>query len=225
MSGTRPLTGAPFTPYPWNSGRESAQMGTLVAYVAVGSRAAVGVVFLFAAASKIGRRRRADFRATVTGLVPGARGTRAHALAAAVTVVEGAVVLLLAQPSRSAGVAGLGLAIAALTVFTYVIAAGLRRSTSTPCRCFSTSTRPVSGVHITRNVLLLAVSGLGLAACLADGTGPVQAAGLWVAVGAGALLGLVLTAFDDLTDLFFAPDVHAHPTTAPTSSAPRKDPR
>lgn len=167
-------------------------MGALVTYVAVGSRAAVAVVFLLAAASRIGRRRRAAFRATVTGLVPGARGTSAHALAAGVTVVEGTVVLLLAQPSGPAGVAGLVLAIAALMVFTYVIAAGIRRSTTT---------RPVSGAHVTRNVLLLAVSGLGLAASLADGAGAAAPAGLWAAVGAGALLGLVLTAMDDLTDL------------------------
>ncbi|MER5418140.1 MauE/DoxX family redox-associated membrane protein [Streptomyces virginiae] len=176
--------------------------GVTVMSVVVGLRVAVGVVFFLAAASKSSRRGRADFRIAVGAFVPGAGGRWAGVLVVVTVAAEWAVVVLLAVPVRGASVAGFGLAGAALAVFTVVLVWGLRRGVSAPCRCFGSSARPVSGVQVVRNVLLLTLAVLGLYVCVTAGGGRVPVAGLWVSAGAGALLGAVLSVFDDLAGLF-----------------------
>ncbi|MFD7233921.1 MauE/DoxX family redox-associated membrane protein [Streptomyces syringium] len=194
-------------------------MSTLMACAAIASRAAIGTVFLLAAAAKAGRHRQADFRTAVTGLVPRARGVTATGIAAAVTLTECAVALLLALPGRAAATAGFTLAAIALTAFTTAIAAAIRRGTTTPCRCFSTSDRPLSGTQLTRNSILLGITLTGLAASLAADAASAQAALLWVAGGAGVLLGAALAVFDDLADLL------AGPTTTRTAALTQERPR
>ncbi|MFF7023359.1 MauE/DoxX family redox-associated membrane protein [Streptomyces klenkii] len=183
-------------------------MVVVMEWIVAGARAAIGVVFVSAALSKLGRRRWTEFRAAVTALVPAARGSRSTALAGMAVIADWTVVLLLALPGRAGVVAGLGLAASALAVYTLVLAAAVRRGTGAPCRCFGASTRPVSGVQLIRNAALLVVTVAGLAAAGLSGDSGSEAvpdAALWVAAGAGGLLGAVLTVFEDLADLFTEP--------------------
>ncbi|MGW7440879.1 MauE/DoxX family redox-associated membrane protein, partial [Streptomyces sp. NPDC054849] len=159
-------------------------MGALLACFVVGLRVAVGVVFFLAAVSKTSRWGRADFRIAVQAFVPGVGGRSVGVLAVLAIIVEWAVVVLLAVPVRGVGVAGFGLAGVALSVFTVVLVLALRRGMSASCRCFGSSVRPVSGVQLVRNLMLMALTVLGLAACLAVDGGGAGAAVLWVSAGA-----------------------------------------
>ncbi|MGW7440878.1 hypothetical protein, partial [Streptomyces sp. NPDC054849] len=51
--------------------------------------------------------------------------------------------------------------------------------------------------------MLMALTVLGLAACLAVDGGGAGAAVLWVSAGAGVVLGAVMSVFDELAGLFF----------------------
>lgn len=60
---------------------------------------------------------------------------------------------------RLAGVAALGL----LAAFTAMIAVHLARRAEVPCACFGrASARPVSGVHLARNLVLIGLALVGL---------------------------------------------------------------
>ncbi|MFI5783724.1 MauE/DoxX family redox-associated membrane protein [Nocardia sp. NPDC051570] len=191
----------------------------------VAARAAIGVVFALAAISKTSHPARTEFRTAVTGLVPRARGTSAALLAAAVIATEWVIVVLLALPNRVTTVAGFGLAAITLAAFTTAIAAAIRRGTTTPCRCFGTSTRPVSRIQLARNIILLAVTATGvtttlLAIALSTGRSTIPIVGLCIAAGTGALIGAVLTVFEDLADLFTTPTPPSAAATTRRSALP-----
>jgi hypothetical protein len=100
-------------------------------------------------------------------------------------------------------------ALAGAALLTSVLAAGvavvMRRGTRARCACFgSGSGRPLGGVHLIRNVGLLAVIAAGLVGGIGGGFEHRRPglAGAAVAVAAGAVAGLVLTRFDDLIALF-----------------------
>ncbi|MET9324989.1 MauE/DoxX family redox-associated membrane protein [Streptomyces sp. NPDC003038] len=103
-----------------------------VVYGWVGIRAALAVVFVVAVVSKVRPGGWGPFRTAVGALVPAA-GRGATPLAVLVVVVEGAVAVLLAWPWPPATVAGLALAVCALTGFTTAVVAGVRRGDSVPC--------------------------------------------------------------------------------------------
>ncbi|QIS15137.1 MauE/DoxX family redox-associated membrane protein [Nocardia arthritidis] len=179
--------------------------------VAVAARIALVTVFAAAVAAKFGAAARSRFRAAVAGLVPRLRGRPAESVATAVIVTEWAVTITLLLP----GIAGFVLAAATLTAFTIAIAAAVRRGATTACHCFGRSARPVSGVQLVRNLLLLMVTGIGLATT-ATGHHPRAISDWWIAAFAGVVLGASLIVFDDLADLIRpAPSPTRHNRTEP----------
>jgi len=171
-----------------------------VRYVEIAARLLIGVVFVIALAGKVNGA--AAYRAFVLSLrrmevLPDARlgGAARGSLLA-----EGAIVVLMAVPLRSAGVAGFALAAGLLTVFAAAIAASLRRGNRAPCRCFGASSTPLGPGHIARNAVLVAVALVGLVAAARPGTASV--AGGVVAAFAGLVAGLVVTMYDDIAALW-----------------------
>jgi len=154
------------------------------------------VVFFASAASKLrgGQALRA-FATSLTemGLV---RHTHERLVAAAIAGAEAVVVLLLVIPfTRDAGFAG---AAVLLVVLSAGVARVLARGTARPCRCFGASSVPLSPRHLIRNILLTAVALAGFVT--PAGTQPVAAS--IVALLGGALAGFLVTALDDVIDLF-----------------------
>ncbi|MDP4510771.1 MauE/DoxX family redox-associated membrane protein [Nonomuraea turcica] len=165
-------------------------------YVALGCRSLVALLFLVSAASKLrGRSAYADFLAATRRLAPPWPPVRVAA--AAVVAAELAIVVLVAVPGTVR--AGFALALGLLAAFTCAIAAALRRAERTPCACFGASDRPLGRGHLARNLILMAVSALGLLT-YAPVTGDVAA--MLTAVAAGAVAAIVVALGDDLIDLF-----------------------
>jgi hypothetical protein len=140
----------------------------------------------------------------------------AAALAGAEAVVAGlcATALIMTFLSRPGALAGPALTGAALTgaalagaaaltaVLTAGVAVAVRRHVAAPCACFGSSGRaPLSGVHLTRNVCLLAVLVAGAAGAGLERWPPSPAPAA-LAAAAGGVSALLLTRLDDLTALF-----------------------
>lgn len=142
------------------------------------------------------------FRASLRSfrLVPGNLLTP---VAVAVVAIELAVPVLVALPIGTRR-AGLGLGAALMAALTAAVWSVVARRISTPCRCFGSSTAPLSRRHIVRNALLALAASVGLLAP----SGSTHPAGAVLAAGVGLILALVMIRLDDLIDLF-------------TSSAPR----
>ncbi|CAM5304619.1 MauE/DoxX family redox-associated membrane protein [Streptomyces abikoensis] len=177
--------------------------------LAVGIQCLIGVVFLASSAGKVTGRRAFDrFVSSVAGMqVVSFRSARP--VARAVVAAEGAVWVCLAVPVPAATVVGLALAAGLLAAFTAGIALSLRRGVRTPCRCFGSSASPLGPRHIARNLALTAAAVTGAAAVTAGGTA--APAGAAVAALGGLLLGGLVTALDDILDLFRPAEAHPHP--------------
>lgn len=180
-------------------------------HVVLAARCLVGVVFAFSALSKLrSRRALSDFTASLGrfGVAPGARRPLARAVALAEAAVPVLLALALAGEAAAAGVAralagaGFGLAALLLAGFTAAIARALRRGVRAPCRCFGASTSPLGTQHLVRNGLLLAAAATGLVGVLVGPAGPAGLGAAAVAALAGVTAGSLVTAFDDLLDLF-----------------------
>ncbi|MFI5783902.1 MauE/DoxX family redox-associated membrane protein [Nocardia sp. NPDC051570] len=102
--------------------------------------AAVGVVFVLAAVSKLGATARIEFAAAVTGLVPAARGGSTGIRVTAVIVTEWVIVVLLVIPGPVMTVAGFGLAALTLAAFTTAL-------TAAPPRRVAASAPPPTRSH------------------------------------------------------------------------------
>ena len=175
-------------------------------YLEVAARLLVGTVFVVALAGKVrGAGAYAAFEASLRQMrvVPEALVRPA---AAASLAAEAAVVALLAVPREWAGLAGFALAAGLLSVFAAAIALSLRGGNRAPCRCFGASATPLGRGHIARNAVLVAITLAGLIAAagpgapgsLASTAGP----GAIVAGGAGLVVGIIVTAYDDVVALF-----------------------
>jgi hypothetical protein len=172
-------------------------------YLAIGCRAAVGLVFLLALAGKLAgagafaefARSVREMRAAPPALVP--------VVARATVLAEGLTVLLLAIGLRITILLGLGLAVLLTAAFSHAVLRTVRSGNRTPCRCFGRSSSPLGPRHLVRNGLLLGVAVAGLVASAAGGSAGL--AGALVAVLAGLFLGLVIAAFDDLAQLVAPP--------------------
>jgi hypothetical protein len=137
--------------------------------------------------------------------------------AAGVVALEWVAVILLAAPWSLAGMvaAGFGVAALLLVVFSVVLVGVIRRGVAVGCRCFGSTTRPVRGVHVLRNMLACAVAMLGLAV-LVVARGAVGAPeGVAVGVVAGLVVGVLLVSLDELVDLFVDQPVGGPQITAP----------
>lgn len=174
----------------------------MMAYVALGCRCMVGLVFAVSVLGKLrGRGSYARFVAATGRLGPGRVLARipAPAVAAGVIGAEAAVPALLVAP----GTARIGFALAGLlaVVFAVAVLAALRRGDRAPCQCFGGSARPVGGMHLVRNGVLAAAAGLGVASG-AVAAGPPEPAGGVLAAVAGAVLAALVVVADDVADLF-----------------------
>lgn len=168
-------------------------------YVELASRLLLATVFVAAVAGKVYGR--SAFGAFVTSLrrMDVLPESATSAVARVAVTAEAFVVLLLLVPIRLAGVAGFVLAAGVLTAFTVAIGLSLRHGNRAPCRCFGASTTPLGARHVTRNLTLIAVSLLGLAATL--GPGRLDAGAALVAGAVGVVLGVLVTALDDIVEL------------------------
>jgi hypothetical protein len=131
------------------------------------------------------------------GILVGCEATVAAGLAAA-------GVLAAVGLAGAATVTALALGGAALLtgVLAVGIAVVIRRGTAARCACFGMKSGRALGVpHLTRNIGLLALVAVGLAADHATHGRPVPA-GIAVAAVAGVVTGLLLTRFDELVMLF-----------------------
>jgi hypothetical protein len=167
-------------------------------YVAFGCRVVLGVVFGWAAASKLRSRREfLRYVSTVPGLAP--VPYRWSVPIGALVVVAEAIVAL-SMLDGSTATLGFHLAAVMSLAFTVVVVRALQRGRTTTCRCFGTETR-LRRRHVARNagLTLLAVAG-----AVTPGAA-VHPAGA-VVVGVGSLvLGLLIVRLDDLVALF-SPD-------------------
>ncbi|MEU4510419.1 MauE/DoxX family redox-associated membrane protein [Nonomuraea wenchangensis] len=172
-------------------------------YVAPACRWALAAVFLVAVLGKV-RRRDAfhAFRASLRDMVALPAGG-ATLLSAAVVLSEVSIVVLLAVQWTAP--AGFVLAGAVLLAFCAGIARAVRSGARTPCRCFGATATPLSGRHLVRNAILLAVTAAGGTAHLLAAPGEAHPAGLAIGMACAGVLVLAVVFFDDLADLFVGP--------------------
>ncbi|GAB2844492.1 hypothetical protein GCM10027176_55250 [Actinoallomurus bryophytorum] len=121
----------------------------------------------------------------------------------AVLVVTAETVVVVALAVPGAVTMGFALAAMLLLAFTGGLVGVLRRKASTLCHCFGGGSDPVAPRHVVRNVALLTVALVGLAARLgtADG-GTASPPGLLLAAGVAVILTLFTVTLDDLAGLF-----------------------
>lgn len=159
----------------------------------IACRAALVVVFVLAAASKLSSRRAFDdFVHALAGF--GFPVPLASARTAAVVILGelAAVASLIAWPP-----AGYLIAAVLLAGFAAGIVAVLARGATVHCRCFGASDTPIGAAHLARNGFLLAVAAAGEGARVLElGGSPPDA--LVVAALAGMLAGLLAARLDDL---------------------------
>ena len=172
-------------------------------YVDVASRLLLLTMFGLALGSKISSRRAwGEFVESVRAMAV-VGDTKAPAVAVATTAAEGAVIVLAAVPLRWAGSASFVVAAGLLGCLTVAVALVVRRGKAVTCRCFGASQTPLGVSHVVRNVLLVVIALLGLAASFVNGSfDPILSA----IVGAfGAILGLLVSRWDDLVSLLATP--------------------
>lgn len=168
-------------------------------YLEVACRLLLATVFGIALAGKVsGQAAWAAFEESLRemAVVPEHRVTAAAAAAAA---TEATIVVCLLIPAGPAGVAGFLLAAGLLTVFALAITSVVRRKSAVACRCFGTSSTPLSPRHIVRNAVLVVVALLGAVATVQTTATQLPAAIL--AGVAGAVVGMLVAALDDLVAL------------------------
>ncbi|GIJ50298.1 hypothetical protein Val02_71840 [Virgisporangium aliadipatigenens] len=170
-----------------------------MAYVEVAVRALVVTVFVVAVWGKAhGGEAWREFVASVRAfdVVP-ARAVRP--VAALVAGCEAVGVALLAVPATV--VAGYGLAAALLAAFAVAMAVSLRRGAQPVCRCFGGRGSAVTAVHVARNLGLVVVALLAVAARMFVDD-PVEPAGAALAALSGVLVAALVVRLDDVVALF-----------------------
>ncbi|MFJ8621344.1 MauE/DoxX family redox-associated membrane protein [Kitasatospora sp. NPDC093550] len=172
----------------------------MTAYLLLGCRAVIAVVFATSALAKLRARRDFASALRVMAVLP----PRLTGLAVVgVPAAEAALALLAWAPGPIATwafFASGGL----IALFTAVLVRLLRRGADVSCSCFGASGVPVSKAHVGRNLVLMAVVGAGLAASAAPDPGGLGAAGAAVALLAAAFASALIIATDTLVELFTA---------------------
>lgn len=166
-----------------------------MAYLLIGCRLIVGLVFLVAVVGKITSH--VEFTTSVRRLVP---WFPTRPTAWAVFTAEVATVVLLGVPATAT--AGFVVALTIVLGFTLAIAAALRRGEATACRCFGASNTPIGPSHVVRNCLLLAATAVGMLASLLAPTGEVRVTDALLALVPATLLATGFVAFEELAALF-----------------------
>ncbi|MFJ3774042.1 MauE/DoxX family redox-associated membrane protein [Streptomyces sp. NPDC090075] len=158
----------------------------------------LGGMFIISAASKL--RDFKGFRSSLTGALP-VNSSLAFVVAVGTPAAE--ILVSVAIWFGRTAYFGFLAATLLLTAFTVYISYLLRAGTKLACSCFGSSTRPVSGVHLGRNVVLLLVSG----GCLFSGGNVVSPAmDDYLYVLAPSVIGLAIVArLDDISTFFGSP--------------------
>jgi hypothetical protein len=160
-------------------------------------RTLIGVVFAWAAGSKV--RNRAALRDFADSLddfgVPWswARPTLAGLIACTEAMI---VVLMLISPAL-----GFVLASALLLMFTAAIARLVMRRAIVSCRCFGSPGSQLGMAHIVRNGLLLLASGTGVSLEIVLAPQPLELPVKGFAVAVGLLFASVIVRWDDIVFL------------------------
>jgi hypothetical protein len=168
--------------------------------IELGIRVMLGAVFAIAAAGKL--RSRAAFDAFVD-TIPAYRNARADRLASVAAVVIAAelvaVVLLIVCP-----LAGLVMTSGLLGAFATLMIVTLRAGTPMVCRCFGAHAEPVGRGHVVRNAVLLLAGAVAAAARWSGSAGGsgVDAAMAVVVIAVAAILGVLISRWDDLVFMF-----------------------
>lgn len=178
-----------------------------MAYLGLGCRCVIGLVFLVSAVSKL--RSRGAFREFTAWLVslplPVVRRCPG-VLAAALAAVEAGIVVLDALPWAAWTVwtapAALILAAVTLAVFTAGTWLAIRRGANQPCQCFGASATPLGRRHVIRDAVLCAIAVTG---ALTAGSVATSGGGIAVSLFAGAVIALLVVFLDDLAALYSAP--------------------
>jgi hypothetical protein len=169
-----------------------------MAYLDLAGRALLGFVMALAVVGKMSSAANwREFRQSLNSFTWVPRPFRA-AVAVAVVTAEGTVAVLLVPPSTERAGAALGALL--LTVVTAALLAARRAGRDVRCACFGADDRPVGTWHLLRNGVLALV---GVAVALHQTSVPAGSgivAGL--AVGAGAVVAVVLTHPGELAFLF-----------------------
>ncbi|MEU7854281.1 MauE/DoxX family redox-associated membrane protein [Nonomuraea sp. NPDC049141] len=172
-------------------------------YVDVASRLLLLTMFALALVSKISSRRAWGEFVESTRAMAVVGDSQVVAVAVATAAAEGAVIVLAAVPLRWAGSVAFIIAAGLLGCLTVAVGLVVRRGKSVTCRCFGASQTPLGVPHVVRNVLLVVIALLGLAGSLVNG--PFDPF-LTAIVGVfGAVLGLLVSRWDDLVSLLAAP--------------------
>ncbi|MGH3164377.1 MAG: MauE/DoxX family redox-associated membrane protein [Trebonia sp.] len=176
----------------------------LMAYLGLGCRCAIGLVFLVSAVSKL--RSRGAFREFTAWLdslpLPLVR-RHPGVLAAALAAMEAGIVVLDPLP-WTAWTARAALTAAALTlaVFTAGTWLAIIRGANQPCQCFGASATPLGRRHIVRDAVLCVIAATG---ALTAGSVAASGQGIAVSLFAGAVIALFVVFLDDLAALYSAP--------------------
>jgi hypothetical protein len=172
-------------------------------YIDLAMRAAIGIVFAVACTSKL--RSRIAFERFTRSLevlkLPSAAKPRL--IAPVVVAAEVATVVSLAAPVAVA--IGFTLALTLLLAFAFSIVRAVTGGVQVPCQCFGSDGATLAGRHVLRNVLLVVLAAIGLAAQLSGTASGASVAGGLVAALAGAALGYMFIRWDDIAYLAAGP--------------------
>lgn len=173
-----------------------------MAYLVLACRVLLALVMLAAALGKLrSRDALTGFRASVHGLGLLPDGW-AGPVAGVVIAGELVAPALLAVPATTG--AGFAVAAVVLASFTAAVLAAVLRRRRVPCRCFGASGRPLGVSHLVRNAALTAAAAGAGWASLGLAQTPLEPGGVVLAIGAAAVVALLVIAFDDLVSLFVA---------------------
>lgn len=173
-------------------------------YAADVLRVCVAVVFATAVHSKVrSRLALVEFEESLAS-VSSWVARHAHATAYAIIGGETACVLLLAlDPVARLGFVIAGFMMAAFTVQTWRIAHDQR---DVVCRCFGADGSRITARHVVRNLVTSGIVALGIFATFGSrGMTGEPAGGVVLAAACGAVLGVLVTRWDDLAFLLLGP--------------------
>ncbi|MET7331785.1 MauE/DoxX family redox-associated membrane protein [Nonomuraea sp. NPDC005650] len=170
-------------------------------YVLFACRLTLAAVMTLAAVAKL--RSSGAFAASLEDFdfIP----SRSHRpLAVLIPAAEVLIALLLALPvTATTGLLAATLFCCGLTAVPILVVARGKRMR---CACFGVSEVRMSGWHIARNAVLLAVAGLGSFVAMSPGDGvPAQIPGIVLAVVAASVLTTLIVSVDDIAALFESP--------------------
>jgi hypothetical protein len=166
-------------------------------FLTIACRSTLAVAFAVALYGKAYRR--AAFRSFAASL--GELGLVSRPLrspVAGLTVLAEAVALVLLAFDTTA-ILGLLISAAVMAAFSAGLGTSVARGRRRPCHCFGASSIPLSWLHVGRNLVLLGVAILGVAAGPARS---IDAAAAALTVLVGAATAALIIRVDDLVDLF-----------------------